>query len=936
MNHYLPKSVLLFTLLLCCRNISAQQYLPADSVRYRYALQPIAETQAKTTAENWLVIFKKSVPPQRLEGYGLRKVINGKAYIIQQQIPDNELAKQLSYQGPANCNWKASEALLQQLEQASPDDSITVRVSLKNEWTAPAYVAVISSRKDYNIAMVQLPVKRWPQFIADTMIAFADKPRKARTEMILNGANPYVNRINIAREKYPGIDGKSIAVSVKEDRFDTTDLDFAGRIIYNPDASTNLTSHATTMATIIAGAGNTGALGLGAAPAAGLSSSNFNITLLPDTATYYRKYNITLQNHSYGTEIENFYGPDAAAYDQQIYAADTLQHVFSAGNVGAQPATDGIYKGLVYANLTGNVKQAKNLLVVGGTDAAGNFISLSSHGPAYDGRIKPELSAFGQDGTSGAAATITGISTLLQDYWKQQTFTAMPSALLKVILLNSATRAPGAGPDYRSGYGSANALHALQTLADKRYSKGSATSNGATGIDINVPDNTRELKVTLYWNDIPGAVNGHKALVHDLDLRVTAADGSLYLPWILNPAPDSLALPAKRGRDTLNNVEQVTISNPAAGKAHITVSAGQLRAAQPWYIAYEFVPKATFAWHHPDAHTIMEATTNVDLYWESTMSGNGQLEYSLDSGATWQTIITDYPVSSGYLNWYVPNVFSKALLRFQLPDTSFASPAFIISPKVGIQTGFNCADSAFIFWNPIPGAERYEIYNMGKTQLQPYRQTADTFLFIGKSQPASSNFAVSPVHAAGWEGYRSYTVDFTTQGVDCYVKSLIADRTVDNAVPLTLILGSTYQLKEVVWQRYNGKTWENLATTPITSALLYYQTDSHTWEGLMHYRVQLNTFDGRAFYSGVSTVQIFKSDHIMVFPNPVVNTLGIMDPQVRERQVVITDMSGRERMRVTITDSLEGIGVSRLPAGMYNCTIYYNGQRIFNRKFIKQ
>ncbi|SHL20053.1 Por secretion system C-terminal sorting domain-containing protein [Chitinophaga jiangningensis] len=935
MNHYLPKLILLFTLLFCCRNISAQQLLPADSVRYRYGLQPIAETQTKTSAENWLVIFKKTVSPQRLEAYGLRKIINAKAFIVHQQIPENELTKQLAYQGPANFNWKASEVLLQQLEKSADTDSITVRVSIKQDLPAVPYITVISIRRDYNIAMVKLPVKQWSSFIADTLIVFADKPRKALTEMILNGANPYINRINIAQEKFPGIDGKSIAVSVKEDKFDTTDLDFAGRIIYNPDASTNVTSHATTMATIIAGAGNTGALGLGAAPAAGLSSSNFNITLLPDTATYYRKYNISLQNHSYGTEIENFYGPDAAAYDKQIYESDTLEHVFSAGNIGGQPSNSGIYQGLIYANLTGNVKQAKNLLVVGGTDAAGNFISLSSHGPAYDGRIKPELSAFGQDGTSGAAATVTGISTLLQDYWKQQTFTPMPSALLKVILLNSAGRATGTGPNYKSGYGSVNALHALQTLKDKHFGNGSTTGNNSTSIDLNIPDNIQELKVTLYWNDLPASVNATKALVNDLDLRVTGTDGNLYLPWILNPAPDSLAVPAKRGRDTLNNIEQVTITNPAAGTARIHISAGQLRGTQTWYYAYELVPKSTFAWHNPDAQTIFEANTNVDLYWESTYTGNGNVQYSLDSGATWQTVVTNYPVSSGYLGWYVPATFSKAMLRFQLPDTSFTSPPFIISPKVTIQTGFNCADSTFIFWDNLPNAVQYNIYNMGKTRLQPYQQTADTFLFIAKAQLSSSNFAVSPVSAAGWEGLRSYTVDFTTQGVDCYVKSLIADKTTDNAVQLTLNLGSTYQLKEVVWQRYNGKSWDNLQTTPITGSLLYYYTDPNTWEGLMYYRVQLNTFDGRAFYSGISTVQIFKTDNIMVFPNPVVNTLGIMDPVVRERQVVITDMSGRERMRVTITDSLAGIGMSQLPAGVYNCTIYYNGQRIYNRKFVK-
>jgi hypothetical protein len=35
-------------------------------------------------------------------------------------------------------------------------------------------------------------------------------------------------------------------------------------------------------------------------------------------------------------------------------------------------------------------------------------------GPAFDGRIKPEMVAFGIDGSSGAAALVSGVAILLQ------------------------------------------------------------------------------------------------------------------------------------------------------------------------------------------------------------------------------------------------------------------------------------------------------------------------------------------------------------------------------------------------------------------------------------------------------------------------------------------------------------------------------------------
>ena len=61
------------------------------------------------------------------------------------------------------------------------------------------------------------------------------------------------------------------------------------------------------MATIIAGGGNSVWYAKGVAWGANVSSSSF-ANLLPDPAEYYLKQNISVQNHSYGTIIDNNYG----------------------------------------------------------------------------------------------------------------------------------------------------------------------------------------------------------------------------------------------------------------------------------------------------------------------------------------------------------------------------------------------------------------------------------------------------------------------------------------------------------------------------------------------------------------------------------------------------------------------------------------------------
>ncbi|QKG51544.1 S8 family serine peptidase [Hymenobacter sp. BRD67] len=139
---------------------------------------------------------------------------------------------------------------------------------------------------------------------------------------------------------------------------------------------------------------------------------------------------MSVQNHSYGTGIENYYGLEALGYDQQTRQLPTLLHVFSSGNSGTDASADGLYKGLVaVANLTGQFKMSKNSLAVGATDALGQVAALSSRGPAYDGRIKPELVAYGDAGSSDASALGSGAALLVQQAYRDSQGGTLPPPL---------------------------------------------------------------------------------------------------------------------------------------------------------------------------------------------------------------------------------------------------------------------------------------------------------------------------------------------------------------------------------------------------------------------------------------------------------------------------------------------------------------------------
>ncbi|HET7641855.1 MAG TPA: S8 family serine peptidase, partial [Ktedonobacteraceae bacterium] len=362
----------------------------------------------------------------------------------------------------------------------------------------------------------------------------------------------------------------------------------------------------------------------------------------PDAA--YQQYNVSVQNHSYGTSIENFYGADAAAYDASAITRASLMHIFSAGNSGTQTSTSGPYANVPgFANVTGSFKMAKNIITVGHMDSVETVLAPSSRGPAYDGRVKPELVAYAEDGSSGAAAIVSGISLSLQQAYRDLHGVLPSSSLVKAVLLNSADDVGSKGIDFESGYGAANAYKAMLEIQNGEYLTGSIAHGASDLYNVVVPSNTRQLKITLVWNDPPAAANASKALINDLDMELSLpATNESWRPWVLNhfPKTDSLKLLPARKRDSLNNVEQVSVENPTAGDYELRVKGYNVAISpQAYSIAYQLDTLNKFTWFYPTrTDNIFNGRSNV-LRWESTYNiSTGRLEYSRDNGNTWQLI----------------------------------------------------------------------------------------------------------------------------------------------------------------------------------------------------------------------------------------------------------------------------------------------------------
>jgi hypothetical protein len=405
-------------------------------------------------------------------------------------------------------------------------------------------------------------------------------------------------------------------------------VDFAGRLTVVDGASVG--DHATHVAGTMAGDGSnsdnqggTPSQWKGMAPQADIVSYYWdNATTDHDGAI--NTYGIELSQNSWGYAVGDWYGNcylygdydyGAPDYDDIItgYYGKRIVVVFAAGNErdDGDCGLSTVYPYINYANV-GPPGTAKNVIAVGATNSNDDSMTtFSSWGPLDDGRIKPDVVAPGCEstgegyirstlpgdvygglgwcGTSMAAPAVSGISGLIIEQFRT-TFGGgdpLPSTVKALLIhtavdLDDGTSYYNPGPDYASGYGRVDAQAAVDELIAQRVRQDQVSDGQVDSFTVDVPAGTPSLKVTLAWDDEPGAVNADPALVNDLDLVLVEPDGSTtHLPWVLDPA--NPGNDATTSTDSVNNVEQVQVDNPTAGTWEVRVTGTSVPVGPQYY-----------------------------------------------------------------------------------------------------------------------------------------------------------------------------------------------------------------------------------------------------------------------------------------------------------------------------------------------------------------
>lgn len=803
-----------------------------------------------------------------------------------------------------------------------------VGVSSKEDFEKQTDLSVVQIVKSYTggkLLLIKCEMQHFYQnVILLESVKFADPGVQTATEeLIVPGHNLFVNNIRYIHSKRPELDGRGTVLSVKEFRYDTADVDFRNRNLSGDPQVLGSTVHATIMATLAGGAGNADPAGTGAAPGCRLYSSGF-LGLTPDEDIDYQSNNITVQNHSYGSGIQDYYGALAALYDQTAIDHPELVHLFSAGNEGFALGTNGLFG---FANLTGNYKMAKNILTVGAIDSFYNPLYFSSRGPAYDGRTKPDLVTFGNDGTSGATALVSGAAAVVRQAFYEKYGYYPKSDLVKAILIGSADDMGAPGPDFITGYGNLNLRKAVELVENQIMASDVSASDAIQTFYLdNLPANIKNLKITLHWNDIPATPDAPKALTNDLDLEVYSPDGTQYLPWVLSFAPfaDSLAQPARNGVDTLNTTEQVVIQKPIPGTYEVKIKGSFVTTGiQPYAFVVQWDTINQFIWTSPVKGDPCASGQQVVLRWDNNFdTPSGKLEWQAPGSAGWQLIDPSISLSTGYYKWQAPQICSAAQVRMTIDGKLFNSDTFLISTTPRLRVDANCPDSMLLSWPAVAPGAHYRLWGLGQRYMEPLLQTTDTLLTLQKVQFPQERFAITvfdPI--TGAESPRSSAPPVNDDGTGCFINSLLALLNGNQEVDLTLYLGSLKGVQQIIIERKAGDQWQPIGQSGPDALILQF-TDPLPFRGVNIYRAKL-TMNNSGTITGEQVFVDVPGSAGVIFPNPAVggHAYVLFDVGAETPQFRLYDLSGKLLQERTLEETRTDISDFRLPPGCYLWTV---------------
>ncbi|MFK7797046.1 MAG: S8 family serine peptidase [Aureispira sp.] len=577
----------------------------------------------------------------------------------------------------------------------------------------------------------------------------------------------HLHRANAIDGDYAGArnyDGTGVTFAINDDGFVGPHIDFKGRTNQQDVAGDFAGNHGDMVAGIAGGAGNLDPSVRGMATGSYLHIRQYRANM-SGTLPLHQDSAVLIFSSSYSNGCNGGYTNTTLLVDQEIYNNPTLMQTFSAGNSNNQDC--GYGAGNQWGNITGGHKIGKNVIATANLNANDDIVASSSRGPASDGRIKPDIAAHGRSqlstdpnngyspggGTSAAAPGICGVMAQLYHAYREINGTTAPSALLKATIMATANDLGNDGPDFIYGWGKINGLRAVKLLEDGRHFNDTIAQGVTNTHTITIPAGVSRAKIMVYWADVEASTSAATALVNNLDAVVTDPSMTTHLPWLLNSAPNAttLALPAIKGTDSLNNVEEIAIDNPAAGAFTLSITGTTVpMGAQAYYVVYEFITDEITV-IHPMGGEGIAPNSSTRIHWDAyEETGSFLLEYTTDNGATWSTINANVPGNTRHFTWNTPATVSGQVRvrvsRQGVSDESDANFTLMERPQ-NLRVSRVCTNTNEIrvAWDAVPNATGYDVFLLGNKFMDS----------VGSTSALNYTFTVSNINDEQWFSVRA-------------------------------------------------------------------------------------------------------------------------------------------------------------------------------------
>jgi hypothetical protein len=413
-------------------------------------------------------------------------------------------------------------------------------------------------------------------------------------ELSMNNIRVFTGAYNVHLE---GFNGSGVVGEVNDGGLDLNHPDLAGQII-GTDGMIVDDAHGTCCFGIVFSTGENKAMAKGMLPGGKGVICNYETVSRSSSISHLVDYwGGVFQSNSWGALYDSIYTVASAEDDQLVLDYDVVM-VYAAGNNGTSSYscdTDAVAKNVIGVGAfwhSDNDDRGDDVWADGGPG------STPAQGPASDGRIKPDLVgpfeaiyttdsvdgdgepgyAMGDyyddmGGTSGATPVVAGSVGLLYQMYSEDHFGNNPegnqphASTVKAMLIADAYQydLTTQATRYQQGWGGVD-IGNVHDIGEDHFIVDEFTPLQTGGSETYYigSNGNGPLKISLVWTDPPGLPGVGPVLVNNLNLKVTAPDGTTVYRG--NYGLDTSKWSSPGGdADSLNNVENVFIENPVPG-----------------------------------------------------------------------------------------------------------------------------------------------------------------------------------------------------------------------------------------------------------------------------------------------------------------------------------------------------------------------------------